>query len=126
MTVTAVDDNNADDESVKVSHTVASTDDTVYDGLAGDMVTVTVDDDEVAVVAVSFGSGTYTVSEGDSVGAVGLGSALASNMTIQVTAAGGGGAVSTISQLGRRVWCSPRTTGLRHRRCDGGGRQGGR
>ena len=96
VTVRAVDDNNADDETVEVSHTATSTDDTVYDGLVGDVVTVTVDDDEVAVVAVSFGSGTYTVSEGDSVGvSVGLGSALASNMTIQVTAAGGDGAVSS-------------------------------
>ena len=93
VTVTAVDDNDADDESVEVTHTATSSDDDVYNNLAGDMVTVTVDDDEVPVVAVSFGSDMYTVSEGGLVSvSVGLGSALASNMTIRVAAEGRGGA----------------------------------
>ena len=70
VTVTAVQDNNADDETVDVSYTAASTD-TAYN-LAGDVVTVTVTDDEVAgvtiVLAASLlspvgegGTGTYTV-----------------------------------------------------------------
>ena len=42
VTVTAVQDNNADDETVDVSYTAASTD-TAYNNLAGDVVTVTVD-----------------------------------------------------------------------------------
>ena len=100
VTVRAVDDDNASAESVSVSHTAASSD-AAYDNLVGDVVTVTVDDDEVAVVAVSFGSDTYTVSEGGSVGvSVGLGSAPASNMTIQVAAEGGGGAVSSDFRVG--------------------------
>ena len=65
VTVTAVEDANADDESVRVTHTAASSD-TAYN-LTGDVVTVTVDDDEVAAVSVSFGSGPYSVSEGGTV-----------------------------------------------------------
>ena len=66
------------------------------------MVTVTVTDDEVPVVAVSFGSDTYTVSEGGSVGvSVGLGSAPAIPITIQVAAEGAGGAVSSDFRVGR-------------------------
>ena len=51
VTVTAVDDNDADDESVDVSYTAASAD-AAYNGLAGDVVTVTVTDDDEAAVTV--------------------------------------------------------------------------
>ena len=51
VTVTAVDDTDANDEDVDVSHRAASTDDAVYN-LAGDVVTVTVDDDDTAGVTV--------------------------------------------------------------------------
>ena len=72
VTVTAVDDNDADDESVDVSHTAASSDDAAYNGLAGDVVTVTVTDNDDAgvtiVLAASLmspvgegGTGSYTV-----------------------------------------------------------------
>ena len=47
VTVTAEQDNDADDESVDVSYTAASTD-AVYNGLAGDVVTVTVTDNDDA------------------------------------------------------------------------------
>ena len=101
VTVRAVNDVNADAESVTVTHTAASSD-TAYNNLVGDVVTVTVDDDEVPVVAVSFGSDTYTVSEGGSVGvSVGLGSAPAIPITIQVEAEGAGGAVSSDFRVGR-------------------------
>ena len=71
VTVTAEQDNDADDESVDVSYTAASTD-TVYNGLAGDVVTVTVTDNDDAgvtiVLAASLmspvgegGTGSYTV-----------------------------------------------------------------
>ena len=68
VTVTAEQDNNADDETVDVSYTAASTD-TAYN-LTGDVVTVTVTDDEVAAVSVSFGASAYSVSEGGTTAAV--------------------------------------------------------
>ena len=72
VTVTAEDDNDADDESVDVSHTLTSADDAAYNGLAGDVVTVTVTDNDDAgvtiVLAASLmspvgegGTGSYTV-----------------------------------------------------------------
>ena len=71
VTVTAEQDNDADDESVDVSYTAASTD-AAYNGLAGDVVTVTVTDNDDAgvtiVLAASLmspvgegGTGSYTV-----------------------------------------------------------------
>ena len=70
VTVTAEQDNNAVDETVDVSHTLTSADDTAYN-LTGDVVTVTVDDDdEVAAVSVSFGASAYSVSEGGTTAAV--------------------------------------------------------
>ena len=64
MTVTAVDDNDADDESVDVSHTAASSADAAYNGLAGDVVTVTVTDNDDAGVTVVPDTG-LPVDEGD-------------------------------------------------------------
>ena len=71
VTVTAVDDTDANDEDVDVSHRAASTD-SAYNNLTGDVVTVTVDDDDTAGVTVvpdtsllpsvdEGGTGTYTV-----------------------------------------------------------------
>ena len=66
VTVTAVDDNDADDESVDVSHTAASSDDAAYNGLAGDVVTVTVtDNDDAGVTVVLAASLMSPVGEGD-------------------------------------------------------------
>ena len=66
MTVTAVDDDDADDESVDVSHTAASSDDAAYNGLAGDVVTVTVTDNDDAGVTVEPDTGLLSpVGEGD-------------------------------------------------------------
>ena len=66
VTVTAVDDDDADDESVNVSHTAASSDDAAYNGLAGDVVTVTVTDNDDAGVTVEPDTGLLSpVGEGD-------------------------------------------------------------
>ena len=66
VTVTAVDDNDADDESVDVSYTAASSDDAAYNGLAGDVVTVTVtDNDDAGVTIVLAASLMSPVGEGD-------------------------------------------------------------
>ena len=64
VTVTAEDDNDADDESVDVLHTAASSDDAAYNGLAGDVVTVTVTDNDDAGVTVVPDTG-LSVGEGD-------------------------------------------------------------
>ena len=65
VTVTAVDDNDADDESVDVSYTAASSDDAAYNGLAGDVVTVTVtDNDDAGVTIVLAASLMSPVGEG--------------------------------------------------------------
>ena len=45
----------------------AASGDSAYNTLTGDVVTVTVDDDEEAEVSVSFGADAYTVSEGGTV-----------------------------------------------------------
>ena len=68
MTVTAEQDNNADDETVEVSHMVASTEDAVYDAVTAAGVSVDVDDDDTAGVTV--GSGPVGVSEGGADGFV--------------------------------------------------------
>ena len=65
VTVTALDDDDADDESVDVSHTAASADDAAYDGLAGDVVTVTVTDNDDAGVTIVLAAGLLSpVGEG--------------------------------------------------------------
>ena len=64
VTVTAEQDDDADDESVDVSHTAASSDDAAYNGLAGDVVTVTVTDNDDAGVTVEPDTG-LPVDEGD-------------------------------------------------------------
>jgi hypothetical protein len=52
VTVRAEQDDNADDETVEVSHMVASTDDAVYDAVTAAGVSVDVDDDDTAGVSV--------------------------------------------------------------------------
>ena len=72
VTVRAEQDDNADDETVEVSHMVASTDDAVYDAVTAAGVSVDVTDDDTAGVTVvpaasllssvgEGGTGTYTV-----------------------------------------------------------------
>ena len=72
VTATAVHDNNADDETVRVTHAADSTDSAYNASLTIDAVTVTVTDDETAGVTVTAaaslnspvvegGMGTYTV-----------------------------------------------------------------
>ena len=66
VTVRAEHDTDADDESVDVLHTAASSVDTVYNNLAVETVTVMVtDDDEVAVTVVPGMGLMSTVGEGD-------------------------------------------------------------
>ena len=68
VTVTAGHDSDGIDEgATTITHTVSSTFEQ-YDGLEADDVTVTVTDDDVPAVEVSFGSATYPVDEGDTDG----------------------------------------------------------
>ena len=68
VTVTAEQDADAvDEEVVNITHTVTSTDDSDYNGVAAGGVAVTVTDDDEVPVKVSFGSASYTVAEGNSV-----------------------------------------------------------
>ena len=98
VTVRAVDDTdaNADDETVEVSHMVASTDDAVYDAVTAAGVSVDVDDDDTAGVSVvpdtslrvdEGGTGTYTVV---------LASEPSGNVTVTATS-GDTGAVTVTS-----------------------------
>ena len=93
MTVTAVDDTDANDEDVDVSHRAASTDDAVYN-LAGDVVTVTVDDDDTAGVSV-VPETSLRVDEGGADGSytVVLASEPSGNVTVTATS-GNTGAVT--------------------------------
>ena len=63
VTATAVQDTDANDEEVEVSHAASSTD-SAYNNLTVDKVTVTVTDDGFPVVSVFFGASAYSVSEG--------------------------------------------------------------
>ena len=65
VTVTAEQDHDAVDDTATLTHTVGSADDTAYNGLPAGSVTVTVTDDDGPGVSVSFGQGTYSVDEGD-------------------------------------------------------------
>ena len=66
VTVNAVQDADAADETATVTHTVTSTDSS-YSGAAANSVVVTVTDDDDPQVTVMFGASTYTVAEGDTV-----------------------------------------------------------
>ena len=64
VTVTADDDDDADDDDVALAHAVASTDDSAYDALADQTVTITITDNDA--VGVSINPTTLTVLEGSS------------------------------------------------------------
>ena len=92
VTATAVHDNNADDETVRVTHAADSTDSAYNASLMIDEVTVTVTDDETAGVTVTAaaslnspvvegGTGTYTVV---------LTSEPSANVTVTATSADAG------------------------------------
>ena len=68
VTVNAVQDADAADETATVTHTVTSTDSS-YSGATANSVAVTVTDDENVLVQVTvmFGASTYTVAEGGTV-----------------------------------------------------------
>ena len=65
VTVSAAHDNDYDDDTATISHSVTSTD-TGYHGISGGDVEVTVADDEKSPLTVSFGASTYTIAEGRS------------------------------------------------------------
>ena len=65
VTVSAAHDNDYDDDTATISHSVTSTD-TGYHGISGGDVEVTVADDEKSPITVSFGASTYTIAEGRS------------------------------------------------------------
>ena len=67
VTVTAVEDEIDDDgETVTLTHTVASADDSDYQGISAGSVAVSITDDDLPSVNVSFEQSTYTVQEGNS------------------------------------------------------------
>ena len=98
VTVTAVQDANASDEEVVVSHMAASTADSAYNNLAGATVTVTVTDDDDVAVVVSFGQAAYSVAEGDKVSVtVNLSPAPERVVAVPITATGTGADVGDYS-----------------------------
>ena len=67
VTVTAVDDEiDGDGETVTLTHTVASAADSDYQGISAGSVAVSITDDDLPSVNVSFEQSTYTVQEGNS------------------------------------------------------------
>ena len=66
VTVTAVDDEIDDGETVTLTHTVASAADSDYEGISAGSVAVSITDDDLPSVNVSFEQSTYTVQEGNS------------------------------------------------------------
>ena len=68
--MTAAQDDDADDETATLTHTVTSANDSVYNAVSADSVVVNItddDDDAPATVEVSFEQDAYTVAEGSSV-----------------------------------------------------------
>ena len=65
VTVSAAHDNDYDDDTATISHSVTSTD-TGYQGISGGAVEVTVADDEKSPLTVSFEESSYTIAEGRS------------------------------------------------------------
>ena len=68
VTVTAVEDelSEGDGETVTLTHTVASAADSDYQGISAGSVAVSITDDDLPSVNVSFEQSTYTVQEGNS------------------------------------------------------------
>ena len=101
VTVTATDDDTAEgDETVTLAHAVASTDDSAYNALADQNVTVTVEDNDT--VGVSINPTTLTVTEGDATGVsytVELTSEPAGDVTVTVSGHSGTGAALSGTSL---------------------------
>ncbi|WP_419553084.1 Calx-beta domain-containing protein [Candidatus Poriferisodalis sp.] len=86
----AADDDALADADVTLTHAIASTDDTVYDALADQTVTVTITEKDAAAVLIA--PATLTVTEGDMAGAnytVVLTSEPAGDVTVTVSGASG-------------------------------------
>ena len=66
VTVTAGHDSDVNHENITLTHTVTSVDDGNYHGLSAGSVTVTVTDDDIVAVAVSFDQDTHMAPEGGS------------------------------------------------------------
>ena len=97
VTVTAVDDEIDDDgETVTLTHTVASDDDSGYQGISAGSVVVSITDNDDPAVTVSFEQATYTVAEGSSETVkVNLSTDPERTVTILITKAGQDGATSS-------------------------------
>ena len=67
VTVSAAQDADDADETATVTHTVASADDTAYEGFSADDVAVTLNDDAPETVTVNFEDAAYTATEGAAV-----------------------------------------------------------
>ena len=65
VTVAAARDDNADDETATITHTVSSTGDSNYHGIAAANVEVTAKDDAPGSLTVNFGQDSYEVAESD-------------------------------------------------------------
>ena len=105
VTVTGTDDDTAEgDETVTLAHAIASTDDSAYDALADQNVTVTVQDDDA--VGVMIAPTTLTVTEGDATGvsySVELTSEPAGDVTVTVSGHSGTGAALSGTTLTNNV-----------------------
>ena len=67
ITVSTAEDDDSDDESGTITHTVSSTGDTKYNAVTADSVNVSIEDDDVPAVTASFGAAAYYVDEGSSI-----------------------------------------------------------
>ena len=103
VTVTGTDDDTAEgEETVTLAHAVASTDDSAYDALADQNVTVTVEDNDS--VGVSIDPTELTVAEGSSVDySVKLTSEPAGDVTVTVSGHSGTGAALSGTTLTNNV-----------------------
>ena len=94
VTVAAAHDGDDSDEATTtITHVVTSVDDSYYEGLRAESVTVAVKDDDVPAVTASFEQGAYAVAEGSSVMVkVKLNADPERTVTIPITKANQGGA----------------------------------
>ena len=94
VTVAAAHDGDDSDEATTtITHVVTSVDDSYYEGLRAESVTVAVKDDDVPAVEVNFEQATYRVAEGSSVMVkVKLDADPERTVTIPITKANQGGA----------------------------------
>ena len=95
VTVTANPDSDTDDYEGKITHTIDSSD-SKYDRITPGSVTVTVIDNDVPMVTVSFGQASYSVAEGATTTVkVMLDRDPERNVTIPIVTTASGGATST-------------------------------